>query len=729
MTLEDDVSSRLSPEADPLAGRPLLNDRYEVERKISSSHTSVLFLGRDKRLHGKRVVIKVLREEASQDEWIRRKFQQELEALSRIDHPGVVGVLDSGRTATGKEFLVTQFVDGADLRSQLTPEGMDFRRVATIIRQVAGALDAAHEAGVLHRNVKPEKIVVREISGSEFATLTGFGIAGISNSAFTGNITRVAGSTAYMAPEQYSGNPSRASDLYALGVVAFEMITGVQPFPGNGYIHLSSEQDAVCPRPGELRPDVPVAAGRAVLKAISFRAENRHESAGEFAEELYAGLMSDPSQEASGGLEMAHVLFMDLVGYSMLGMHQQKAAIKELQALVRGSKRHQEAERTRDIVRLPTGDGMALVFFRDPTAPARCAVELCDALRRHPHLRARMGIHSGPVFRVADINENSNVSGGGINMAQRVMDCGDAGHILVSKVVADVLAQFGEWRPYLTDLGEHSVKHGVTTHLYNLATPDAGNPEIPARLGNAPVPPVTRTERGNPPVSAPLSQVTGQARRIGMFAAPALVLLLGMGFLVWKFAGGPGPAAAVTQTRLGYSLTVQRPETGSEQAHLAHETALGTNAAVSIDFDTVQAGHLYVLAEGTDTERGAPKMDLLYPRREDVSRLEAGSAVRVPPDKSTWLTNSPAGRKAIHVVWSASPVQELENARNAAGEAGGSIRMAAAYDAIRELAASRNHGAGAAASTEEQRTVLQSSGDPLAYTIELDWTVGADARR
>src|SRR5439155_22120735 len=165
-----------------------------------------------------------------------------------------------------------------------------------------------------------------------------------------------------------------------------------------------------------------------------------------------------------GSLEMAHVLFMDLVSYSLLPMDQQKDYLNELQQVVRESPRFRGAETDGEIIRLPTGDGMALAFFGDPTAPAQCALEVAAALKTRPHLKLRMGIHTGPVYRVADVNANANVAGGGINVAQRVMDCGDAGHILVSKSVADVLLQLSKWAPFLTDLGEHAVKHGVKVH-------------------------------------------------------------------------------------------------------------------------------------------------------------------------------------------------------------------------------------------------------------------------
>jgi TolB-like protein/class 3 adenylate cyclase/cytochrome c-type biogenesis protein CcmH/NrfG len=195
-----------------------------------------------------------------------------------------------------------------------------------------------------------------------------------------------------------------------------------------------------------------------------------------------SGVPEAGEQAASGTLEIAHVLFTDIVGYSLLPMDRQKDYLAEFQRIVRDSPRFLAAELSGEIVSLPTGDGMALVFQRDPLAPLQCALEVAAGLKSRPHLKVRMGINSGPVFRVSDVNSNANVAGNGINMAQRVMDCGDAGHILLSKGVAETLLQLSPWAPHLTDLGEVAVKHGVMVHIFNLTTGDAGITEIPARL-------------------------------------------------------------------------------------------------------------------------------------------------------------------------------------------------------------------------------------------------------
>ena len=184
-------------------------------------------------------------------------------------------------------------------------------------------------------------------------------------------------------------------------------------------------------------------------------------------------------------LEIAHVLFLDIVGYSKLLVNEQRAIIEALNAVVRETDEYREAESAGQLIKIPTGDGMALVFNSTPEAPVECALEISRALKEHPGLHVRMGAHSGPVSGVVDLNERVNVAGAGINFAQRVMDCGDGGHILLSKHVAEDLEHYGHWRPLLHDLGECEVKHGVRLSIVNLYTEELGNPAVPGKVQSA----------------------------------------------------------------------------------------------------------------------------------------------------------------------------------------------------------------------------------------------------
>src|SRR5256714_6352228 len=218
--------------------------------------------------------------------------------------------------------------------------------------------------------------------------------------------------------------------------------------------------------------------------------------------------------------EIGHVLFIDIVGYSKLLINQQSDQLETLKKIVRGTEQFRAAEAEGKLLRLPTGDGGALVFRNSPEAPVLCALEISRELKNHPELRVRMGIHSGPVNEITDLNEQANIAGAGINMAQRVMDCGDSGHILLSKRVADDLAQYPRWRSFLHDLGECEVKHGVRIGVVNFYGDGVGNPQVPKRFQ------MLHKHRG----------------RIGWIAMAAVMLVAAL--LAFQFARTRKPATA-----------------------------------------------------------------------------------------------------------------------------------------------------------------------------------------
>src|SRR5437588_3558656 len=203
-----------------------------------------------------------------------------------------------------------------------------------------------------------------------------------------------------------------------------------------------------------------------------------------------------PEYASDVKFEIGHVLFIDIVGYSKLLINEQSGQIQTLKQIVRATEQFRLAEAEGKLLRLPTGDGGALVFRSSPEVPVLCALEISKALRNHPELRVRMGIHSGPVSEVTDLNEQANIAGAGINIAQRIMDCGDAGHILLSKHVAEDLEHYPRWQPYLHELGECEVKHGARLHLVNLYAESLGNPAVPQKFRQAKVQPARRSSVG-----------------------------------------------------------------------------------------------------------------------------------------------------------------------------------------------------------------------------------------
>jgi class 3 adenylate cyclase len=224
-------------------------------------------------------------------------------------------------------------------------------------------------------------------------------------------------------------------------------------------------------------------------------------------------------------LEIAHVLFIDVVGYSKLLADEQSETLHLLNQIVRGTAEFRSAEEKGELIRLPTGDGMALVFLTNPEAPVRCALEISKAIKRYPELQLRMGIHSGTVNQMSDVNDRLNVTGAGINMAQRVMDCGDAGHILLSQRVAGDLAQYRLWQPCLHDLGECEVKHAVRVQIFNLYTDEIGNRDVPAKLK-----PIAQE-----PAAAVVTSAGESARsKHRLIAATVLLMIaLALGFGFW----------------------------------------------------------------------------------------------------------------------------------------------------------------------------------------------------
>src|SRR5438132_6461852 len=225
-------------------------------------------------------------------------------------------------------------------------------------------------------------------------------------------------------------------------------------------------------------------------------------------------------------LEIAHVLFIDIVAYSKMAMDDQRAAVEQLNQIVQSTDEFRKAESENRLLKIPTGDGMALVFYRSPEAPVECALEISRQLKEHPRLKLRMGVHSGPVSGVIDVNGRVNVAGEGINMAQRVMDCGDAGHILLSNRVAEDLHQFSHWLTHLYDVGECEVKHGEKIDIVNLFTAELGNSERPQRIAM----PTQKADSG------PVVRERGPSRKPVLIIAACIgIAALAVGtFLFWQ---------------------------------------------------------------------------------------------------------------------------------------------------------------------------------------------------
>ncbi|MEN3332006.1 MAG: eukaryotic-like serine/threonine-protein kinase [Blastocatellia bacterium] len=287
----------------PFGSGALLKDRYRIERELGRGGIGVVYLARDERLHSMPVVIKFLLDDSSQSAWLAKKFLQEAEALTRINHPGVVRVIDRDRAEDGKPFFVMEFINGKPLRSVMQAEGMDLEYVAALVRQIGPALNAAHREGVFHRDLKPENIMLETLSsGDEQIKLIDFGIAIVrdSQAGATTEAGLVAGSLNYIAPEQLMGEAiGPASDIYALAIIVYEMVTGRRPFNPDSpntavavhQLMIMQQGEQVVP-PKRLRPSLPESAQTIILNALACDASRRPQDARLFSDQL-AGALAD----------------------------------------------------------------------------------------------------------------------------------------------------------------------------------------------------------------------------------------------------------------------------------------------------------------------------------------------------------------------------------------------------------------------------------------------------
>jgi hypothetical protein len=492
----------LSRDAAGLQAGQILASRYQVEREVGRGAMGVVYVARDLQLLGSdstRVVIKVLNDEALGDAYTRKKFFQEFESLTRVNHPNVVKVLGRGMLPGGVPFFAMEFVNGESLRAAIPAGGMDLVRAAHIVRQIGNALTAVHERGILHCDLKPANIMLQVFGHEDLVKLIDFGVAKVTDSAVLATgATRVLGTLNYASPEHFTGRLSPMSDIYAFGLIAYEIVTGQQPFSASYEADMCLLQSkGVKTGPRDLRPAVSIAAEQAILKALSRDPAERYPSARAFGEALGNALAAGPiplaadhssaSRSEDGRtagtclLQAVYLLFVEIIDFTALPIDRQVHVIRELEQVVRGALASTPADPEKRPIVLPSGEGVGAVFTTDPTAPLQSASDIAAELRSHADVRYRIGVHSGPAYVTTDGEKAASVAGGCITMTKLIAQYGDAGHILVSADIANFVSQLSFWAPHLSDLGEQAIAGDLRIRLYSFANGDAGNARLPVR--------------------------------------------------------------------------------------------------------------------------------------------------------------------------------------------------------------------------------------------------------
>jgi class 3 adenylate cyclase len=530
MGMVDDLSGgahnkdaqRLDPEG--IRAGDVLGGRFTVVRMLGAGAQGHVFLATDRELSTP-VVVKVLSLELAEDPESRENFRREVVSARAVSHPNVVRVFDF-HTLQGLPAMTMEHLPRGTLRELLSRRPLpSLGERLRILADVADGLNAVHAAGIIHRDIKPANVLFGDDGRPR---LSDFGIALKTTSRQNGAPRYT---PFYASPEQIRGKDiTTASDLYALGAMAFHVLAGQPPFSETGRALLDAHRDRKAPPLTLFVPDVPAVASEILARCLEKEPQGRPARAADVGRALRtAAVQVEPRRDVS-------VLFIDLVAFSALATQTQSSTVQVLNKLVANCPAVAD-QPPQALLKLPTGDGLALVFMEGPVPAMTAAMQLARSMTQRD-LEARMGLHHGSVLTVTDVNEMRNVTGSGVNLAQRVMSLGDHGHLLASDQFRDVLlsdqpdlagAFQGPWHT--------SVKHGVQLTVWNVVWDGVGRAELPAQL--RPTAP-----RGTRPGMLLAASGAGALLTLG---AVLLVMRLQAPAAVTVVDAGPPPAVVVVR--------------------------------------------------------------------------------------------------------------------------------------------------------------------------------------
>ena len=755
--------------------------KYRILEKIGEGGMGTVHKAYDPNLQ-RNVVLKFLASGLITNEEAIERFKQEPIAASALNHPGICTIHEIDEI-DGRLYIAMAYYDGEVLSDKLErgkPE-LAFDTIRGYTIQAAKALAAAHGAGIIHRDIKPANIMV---TVDDRVVLLDFGVAkDLRGSSAVTKPNTVVGTLHYTAPELLEGRPlDERVDVWALGAVLYEMLTRQRPFQGEYESAILYEILNEEPQPiAELRPDAPEDLIAVATRALSKDAGQRYSSMNEMIAALEGGdvpasaakttvsrvtaTSESKSLDPNVGRKYCHVLFIDIVKFSTRTLDEKEDLVSKLRDAVNQSPDYDAEKHRGKVIGKDTGDGMLLAFLDAPLAPIRCAVSVTQALSNDPRMTLRMGVHGGLATVRENIQGQSDVTGGAVDHAQRIMDCGDTGHIMLSQVAANDARQTEDFRPHLHDLGEFRAKHGETLQAVSLHSAGFGNAACPgnlvrrgslragialgclaplvaalpflkmdaaARLGLEGLPRELLVGAGIVLAALAVVVVVSAYRQFERFkrefriaprylltACVPLVLsaLLTVGLVDrCKFDPSGSTCVVVPDLKLTYWVevfllggTLVDPPRVWDQTK--QSLMFPNESAISLYARAEHDGRLYLINEAAKAREGLPDYALLFPSGDEASAVAAGTEQRIADLEFVVQT----GTEKVFLVWSAERIPELERLTSSAS---GRVEDPQEIAAIQTFIGGEGSGAPEIVASEGQVTISDKA-KYLIYRLDF----------